>query len=45
MSSFTVRVRADGQRLTYTAIGTDSFAVHMAAIDLFGVCAITVVPA
>jgi hypothetical protein len=44
MNSFTVHVRAIGQRLSYTAIGTDSVAVHMAAIDRFGACAITVTP-
>ena len=45
MSKFSVRVRTDAAELTYDAIGTDSAAVHMAAVDLFGVCAITVTPA
>jgi hypothetical protein len=45
MSAFTVRVRTAAQQLTYRVIGTDSVAVHMAAVDLFGVCAITVTPA
>ena len=45
MSAFTVRVRTDSAAIQYTALGTDSAAVHMAAIDRFGVCAITVTPA
>lgn len=44
MSTFTVRVRTAAEQLTYSALGTDSAAVHMAAIDRFGVCAITVIP-
>ena len=44
MSTFTVRVRTAAEHITYTAIGTDSAAVHMAAIDRFGACAITVTP-
>jgi hypothetical protein len=44
MSSYTVTVRTPKGRQTYSAIGTDSAAVHMAAVDRFGVCAITVKP-
>lgn len=44
MSSFNVRVRTDAADFTYEAIGTDSTAVHMDAVDRFGVCAITVIP-
>lgn len=43
--AFTVRVRTAAQRFTYRALGTDSAAVHMAAVDRFGVCAIFVTPA
>lgn len=45
MSTFNVRVRTEADEVIYQAIGSDSFAVHMAAIDRFGVCAITVLPA
>jgi hypothetical protein len=45
MSNFTVRVRTATTQVNYDAIGTDSAAVHMAAVDRFGVCAITVKPA
>lgn len=45
MSTFTVRVRTDAAQVSYKASGTDSAAVHMAAVDRFGVCAITVKPA
>jgi hypothetical protein len=45
MMAFTVTVRSAGRWLTYPAIGSDSCAVHMAALDLFGVCSITVKPA
>lgn len=44
MSTFTVRVRTAVASITYSALGTDSAAVHMAAVDRFGVCAITVTP-
>lgn len=44
MSTFIVRVRTAAAQVTYQAIGSDSAAVHMAAVDLFGVCAITVKP-
>lgn len=44
MSAFTVSVRTGAERITYQAVGTDSAAVHMAAVDRFGVCAITVTP-
>lgn len=44
MSTYTVTVRTPKGRQTYSAIGTDSAAVHMAAVDRFGVCAITVTP-
>jgi hypothetical protein len=45
MSAFTVTVRTPSQRIVYQAIGTDSVAVHMAAVDRFGLCAVTVKPA
>jgi hypothetical protein len=45
MSTFAVRVRTAAAEFAYDAIGTDSAAVHMAAVDRFGVCAITVKPA
>lgn len=45
MSTFAVRVRTAAAEFAYEAIGTDSAAVHMAAVDRFGVCAITVKPA
>lgn len=44
MSAFSVRVRTSAQQFTYRTIGTDSVAVHMDAIDRFGVCAVTVTP-
>ena len=45
MSTFTVRVRTGSTLHAYTTVGTDSASVHMAAIDAYGVCAVTVVPA
>lgn len=45
MSHFIVSVRTAAAKVSYQAIGTDSAAVHMAAVDRFGVCAITVKPA
>jgi hypothetical protein len=45
LSAFDVTVRTTGQRITYQAIGTDSSAVLIAAIDRFGPCAISVKPA
>ena len=45
MRRFSVRVRTTLGALIYDAIGTDSASVHMAAVDQFGVCAITVKPA
>lgn len=45
MNSFTVRVRSTTELITYSTEGTDSASVHMAAVDRFGVCAITVIPA
>lgn len=44
MISFTVTVRTLGQLLRYAAIGTDSAAVHLAAIERFGACGVTVKP-
>ena len=44
MSTFTVRVRTAAAEHTYRTVGTDSAAVHMAAVDLYGVCAVTVKP-
>lgn len=45
MNSYSVFVRTEAGQVSYSAIGTDSVAVHMAAIDQFGPCAITVKPA
>lgn len=45
MSAFTVTVRTLNQMVTYQAIGTDSAAVHLAALDRFGACGVTVTPA
>lgn len=46
MNAFTVHVRTGrAQHFVYRTLGTDSAAVTMAAIDYFGVCAITVTPA
>lgn len=49
MIAFTVTVRqldqAPGQGQTLPAIGTDSAAVHMSMIDIFGACLIFVTPA
>lgn len=45
MNTYIVTVRTVAGRLTYPAIGTDSCAVHMAALDQFGVCGVTVKPA
>lgn len=45
MSGFVVTVRRIGHAaLTFHAIGTDSAAVHMAALDVFGASAISVRP-
>jgi hypothetical protein len=43
--TYTVTVRTLTGLLTYPALGTDSGAVHMAALDQFGVCGVTVKPA
>jgi hypothetical protein len=45
MNAFTVTVRTLLGRLTYSAIGTDSGAVHLDALDRFGACGVTVKPA
>jgi hypothetical protein len=45
MKTFNVRVRTGAAQVSYQALGTDSATVHMAAVDRFGVCAITVEPA
>lgn len=46
MSTFTVTVRAAGQRHRYTALGTTSSDVHAAALDRFGgLCSVVVIPA
>lgn len=45
MRTFTVTVcRAAKPLITYSALGTDSAAVIMAAIDRFGPCVITAKP-
>jgi hypothetical protein len=43
--TFTVTVRTLTGLMTYPALGTDSGAVHLAALDQFGVCGVTVKPA
>lgn len=44
MNAFTVTVRLPGKRpMTYAAIGTDSVAVHIEALDRHGPCGVTVV--
>jgi hypothetical protein len=47
MTTFTVTVRTLGSTIiaTYQAIGTDSASVHMAALDRFGPCGVSVKPA
>jgi hypothetical protein len=45
MSAFVVQVRTERSRFTYSAIGTDSAAVLMNALERFGACAVTVTPA
>jgi hypothetical protein len=45
MSAFTVRVRVGANQVVYSTLGADSASVHMAAVDRFGLAAITVVPA
>jgi hypothetical protein len=44
MSAFTVTVYTHGAALRYPAIGASSCEVLVAAIELFGPCAITVLP-
>lgn len=45
MRTFTVTVcRVSMPPITYPALGTDSAAVIMAAIDRFGPCVITAIP-
>lgn len=45
MSAFTVTVRMLGQApITYPAIGPDSGAVHIDALDRHGPCGVTVTP-
>ncbi|WGG48949.1 hypothetical protein [Rugamonas sp. DEMB1] len=45
MSAFVVTVRRLGlAKATYFAIGTDSGAVHLAALDRHGACGVTVLP-
>jgi len=44
MSTYTVTVRTAIGSLTYPAIGPSSAAVHMAALERFGACGVTVRP-
>ena len=44
-NAYSVTVRTLDGRVTFSAVGTDSGAVHMAAIDQFGACGVTVKPA
>lgn len=45
LSAFTVTARTHAGQVTFPAVGTDSGAVHLAALDQFGVCGVTVKPA
>jgi hypothetical protein len=45
MSAFTVTVRTTAGAVQYEAIGSCSTDVHMAALERFGACGVTVVPA
>jgi hypothetical protein len=45
MSAFTVTVRTLDRSITYQAIGTDSASVHLAALERFGACGVSVKPA
>lgn len=42
MTTYTVHVRTESQRISYTAIGSSSADVADAAIDKFGVCSVFV---
>jgi hypothetical protein len=44
MSAFNVTVRTTAGAMHYHAIGTCSTDVHMAALERFGACGVTVVP-
>lgn len=44
MKAFGVCVRTQCRTLTYSAIGRSSIDVHMSALDLFEICAVTVIP-
>lgn len=45
LSAYTVVARTTSGQVSYPAVGTDSCAVHLEAIDKFGVCGVTVTPA
>lgn len=45
MNTYTVTVRTLAGQLSYPATGTDSGAVHIAALEQFGACGVTVKPA
>jgi len=45
MKIFSITVKTACQRITYTAIGTSSAEVIMAAIARFGICGVSVRPA
>lgn len=44
MSRFTVKVRTAEGTIAYDAIGTSSIDIHLAALDIFGLCGVTVRP-
>lgn len=44
LSTYWVTVRTDQTRIMYRQQGTDSAAVHMAALDRYGICSVTVLP-
>ncbi|KQW96959.1 hypothetical protein ASC94_09125 [Massilia sp. Root418] len=44
MNAFHVTVRTLSRLVAYSAIGSDSAAVHLAALTYFGACGVTVTP-
>lgn len=42
--AYKVTARTQAGKVTFPALGTDSGAVHLAALDQFGVCGVTVTP-
>lgn len=44
MNHYDVTVRTPAGTIAYTAVGSNSFDVALAAIELYGVCGVCVVP-